>query len=149
MRMPDLYGTEAREAESAMARLINESDEQAVVLARLAVAVDALHYLPLGLLSARADQPFLKKPFVTLQPLPRERFHGGKVCIDPWTLGVPASLQNLDPDVQAELDKFTIDAQQTAGRFGVARTIKALGEQLNKSPAARDARAEGTRSVPT
>ncbi|WP_462388396.1 hypothetical protein [Acidovorax sp. Q11] len=142
-RMPDVYGNIALEADSAMARLINESEGKAVVLARHAVAVDALRYIPLGLLSARSEQPFLNKPFVTVQPLPRERFHGGKVCIDPWTLGIPSVLKGLDDKVEAELKNFSAGEQEPLSRFGFARTIQALGERLNKSTAARESRAEG------
>lgn len=143
VKEPVLDGPTAQQAENAFARLINESSSEAVILARLAATVDELDYVPLGLLSARTDKPFFTKSFITVQPLPRERFHGGKVCVDPWTLGVPVGLQGLTtPQVVEQLKNFSLGAQQS-GRFGLARTIETLGSQLNKSATARASRGEG------
>ncbi len=143
VRTPAVDGPVARQAESAFARLVNESSSEAVILARLATSVDDLDYVPLGLLSARTDNPFFTKSFVTVQPLPRERFYGGKVCVDPWTLGVPVGLQGLTTQqVVEQLKNFTLSSQPPS-RFGLARTIETLGSQLNKSATAKASRSEG------
>lgn len=141
VRNPALFGNIAREAEAALVRVINESPSQAVVLTRLASSVDTIDYIPLGLLSAGAETPFVGKDFVTVQPLPKERFSGGKVCIDPWTLGMPTHLGKLDTKIQAQLDSFEADTPNLSSRYSVARTIADLGKWLKPllTPARNDA----------
>jgi hypothetical protein len=143
VKVPAVDGVIAQQAERAFAQLVNNSSSEAVILARLAASVDNLDYVPLGLLSARTSKPFFTKSFITVQPLPRERFLGGKVCVDPWTLGVPVGLQGLTtPQVVEQLKNFSLGAQQSS-RFGLARTIETLGSQLNKSATVKASRGEG------
>lgn len=137
-----VFGKTAREAEAAFAKLVNESARPAVILTRLAVSADTLNYLPLGLLAARADEPIFRKAFLTVQPLRRGRFHDGKACVDPWTLGLPVKLFGLNnAAVQMELEKFRLDSPPPPWLHAFVRSEDALRRELSKPESAEVAEA--------
>jgi branched-chain amino acid transport system substrate-binding protein len=142
-----LFGENARRAQAALERLVNESSRPPVIIARLAASADALDYLPLGLLAARAEKPFLRKSFVTVQPLRRERFYQGKACVDPWTLGIPERLDGIDQKLQQELADFALDTP--AWPHAWAREIKQLRQSFRQgeSPPGASAAAAAPGSI--
>jgi hypothetical protein len=104
-----LYGENARRAQAALEKMVNESVKTPIIIARLAVSADTLDYLPLGLLAARAEKPFLSKQFITVQPLRRERFGSAGGCVDAWTLGLPAKLSGISGEIENDLAEFTLE----------------------------------------
>lgn len=102
------YGADARRAEAALEKMVNKSERTPVIVARLAVSADTLDYLPLSLLAARAEKPFLSRPFVTVQPLRHERLRQEDTCVDPWTLGLPQKLSGIDDATESDLANFAL-----------------------------------------
>jgi hypothetical protein len=132
-----LYGKSARGAQAAIEKLVNGSRRPPVILVRLAVSADALDYLPLGLLASRAEKPLLRRPFVTVQPLRRERFYEkGKACVGPWILGIPKRLHAVEEALQRELDQFSLDPPW---QHSWARDIMELRQRFKRSEALAEA----------
>ncbi|WP_295544932.1 tripartite tricarboxylate transporter substrate binding protein [uncultured Pseudacidovorax sp.] len=102
------YGADARRAQAALEKMVNDSTQTPVIVARLAVSADTLDYLPLSLLAARAEKPFLSKQFVTVQPLRRERLRQEGTCVGPWTLGIPTKLSGIDGEIESDLAGFAL-----------------------------------------
>jgi len=92
------YNRQAVEAEKVFSDLVSKKNGAAIVFVRMRNEGGKPVYLPLGILAARSQKPFLDKRIILVQPLPRERYPGGAHPVQAWTFAVPKQLDEVVKD---------------------------------------------------
>lgn len=91
----DSWDWPATRAFNALSELTMREKPRPVVLLRATTVKNDPVFVPLALLAA-SDANLLEQRPTVVEPLPRERYGSGSVCISQWALGVPRFLERAN-----------------------------------------------------
>jgi hypothetical protein len=105
---------QATKAERIFSDLVRLRKQSSVVFVRMRNEEGVPVYLPLGILAARSQKPFLDKRIILVQPLPRERYPANVHPVEAWTFSVPQELGELTSQTNEALKQLKTS---TSSRF--------------------------------